>query len=269
MNKPHIKAVIADWAGTIVDFGCMAPAAVFVEVFKKEGVEISIADARGPMGMNKRDHIREIGLLPHVEKAWKAQFGKAISPEDIERMYQAFIPLQLECIADYSNLIPGTKEVAAWCKAEKIKIGSTTGYNTEMLELVLKQCQKEGFEPDSYVTGDDVPAGRPAPWMAIKSAMDMGVYPMAHIVKVGDTVPDILEGVHAGMWSVGVTTSGNEVGLSLEESQTIARAELTQRIDAAAEKLSAAGAHYIIDTIADLPQVIKDINQRLAHGERP
>lgn len=53
-----IEAVIFDWAGTTVDFGCFAPVQAFVEVFKHFGIEPTMEEVRKPMGMLKRDTLK-------------------------------------------------------------------------------------------------------------------------------------------------------------------------------------------------------------------
>lgn len=67
----QLKAVIFDWAGTMVDYGCFAPVAVFIEVFKRQGIAISTAQARAPMGLEKRDHIRAIAQQPEISAQWQ------------------------------------------------------------------------------------------------------------------------------------------------------------------------------------------------------
>ena len=62
----NVHAVILDWAGTVVDHGSRAPMGAFVRAFAQFGVTVSIADARGPMGMAKWDHIRAVGHTPSV-----------------------------------------------------------------------------------------------------------------------------------------------------------------------------------------------------------
>ena len=52
-----VEAVIFDWAGTTVDFGCFAPVQAFIETFKAAGVEPTMEETRAPMGMLKIDHI--------------------------------------------------------------------------------------------------------------------------------------------------------------------------------------------------------------------
>lgn len=264
-----LKAAIFDWAGTTVDFGCFAPAVVFTEVFKKYGIDITMDQARGPMGAAKRDHIKQISEMPSVAAAWQDKHGAACSEADIDAMYADFIPMQLKCILDYNELVPGTIDCMKDLRARSMKIGGTTGYNGDMMRAVAEDAERRGYIPDASTCADDVPAGRPHPWMCIKIAMDLQVYPMEAIVKVGDTVPDIDEGVNAGMWTVGLTVSGNEIGMTPEEIKAASAETMKAKIDKATKKLAQAGAHYVIDSIADLAPVIDDINARLKRGERP
>ena len=65
-----IRAVLFDWAGTTVDYGSRALVEAFVEAFRRSGIELTAAEARGPMGRAKRDHIAAIFALPRVVEAW-------------------------------------------------------------------------------------------------------------------------------------------------------------------------------------------------------
>ncbi len=264
-----LKAVILDWAGTTVDFGCFAPAVAFVKTFGQAGVEITVAEAREPMGAGKRDHIAAILAMPRVAEAWRKMSGSAPGEADIDALYNAFVPQQLSVIAEYAGLIEGTAEVIAEFRRRGLKIGATTGYNTEMMETLAAEARKLGYEPDCSISVSDVPAGRPAPWMALLAAMRLGAYPVSACVKVGDTVPDIDEGLNAGMWSVGVAVSGNEVGLTPAELAVLAPDALAATVARAHEKLAAAGAHYVVDSIAAVPAVLDSIGERLRGGERP
>jgi phosphonoacetaldehyde hydrolase len=264
-----LQAAIFDWAGTTVDYGCLAPAGAFVDLFKRHGVEATVAQARGPMGMHKRDHIATMIALPELAAQWEAKHGKAHTDEDVEALFQEFIPLQLEALPHYAHIIPGVPETVAALKARGMKIGGTTGYNQAMMDICMAAGKKAGYEPDTSVCVTEVPAGRPAPWMAVKAAMQLGVYPPEAIVKVGDTVTDVQEGLNAGMWSVAVVKTGNEIGLSEAEVAALPEAELLKRMNAAADKLAGAGAHYVIDGVSDLLPVIDAINVRLANGEKP
>ena len=264
-----LRGVLLDWAGTTMDYGCYAPAVVFVEVYKRKGVPISVAEARVPMGAHKKVHIRKISQLPAVAERWQAAHGRPANETDIESMFQEFVPLQLDCLADYADLIPGTLDAVKNFRERGLKIGSTTGYTGEMMKLLLAEAKRRGYEPDSTVCATDVPAGRPEPWMCLQNAMRLGIYPMEALVKVGDTLPDVEEGLNAGMWTIGLAQSGNEMGLNEAALAQLPPAELAAKLANAYDRMRQTGAHYVVDGIWQVPAILDDINARLARGERP
>lgn len=264
-----LQGVLLDWAGTTMDYGCYAPAIVFIEVYKRHGVEITIEEAREPMGAHKKVHIRKVSQIPTVAGKWKQAHGKACTEEDVEQMFQEFIPLQIACLADYAELIDGCLEAVQKFRDRGLKIGSTTGYIGEMMPLLLLEAKKRGYEPDSTVCATDVPAGRPDPWMCLKNAENLGIYPMESIVKIGDTLPDIYEGLNAGMWTIGLAKTGNEIGLNAGEIESLPTEELERRLNKARTRMAQAGAHYVVDGIWDCDPIIDEINARLARGEKP
>jgi phosphonoacetaldehyde hydrolase len=264
-----LQAVVLDWAGTAVDWGSFAPTAVFLRLFEHHGVPITLAQARGPMGLMKRDHLAAIFALPDVQDRWQQAHGRPPGEEDIDALFADFVPMQLACIAEYAVPVPGLVATIAALRARGLQIGSTTGYTRAMMEVLVVEAAKRGYAPDSWVTPSDVPAGRPAPWMCYQNAMNLNVYPLAAMVKVGDTLPDIAEGLNAGMWTVGLALSGNMLGLTEAELAALPPAEVAQHRLAICDEFTAAGAHFVVDTIADLPGVVDEINQRLASGARP
>ncbi len=264
-----IQAVLLDWAGTTMDFGCMAPAVVFVKVFERAGVPITMDEARAPMGAHKRVHIQKITEIASVKRRWERQYGRPPGEEDVNRMFADFVPLQLECLSDYSELIPGTLEVVAALRARRIKIGSTTGYLREMMEINLRDAKRQGYEPDSTVCASDVPAGRPYPYMCLQNVINLQVSPVEACVKIDDTIPGVEEGLNAGMWTVGLAISGNEVGLPLEEWNALPGAEKQARRARAYDRMRKSGAHYVVDTIAEVLPCADDIGTRLLRGEKP
>jgi phosphonoacetaldehyde hydrolase len=278
MNKPSgnrpryqgpVRAVIFDWAGTTVDYGSMAPVDAFIELFGRHGMRVTAEEARRPMGSYKKDHIRLILGMEPVTRQWQQIHGRAPSPEDVERLYREFVPLQTEVIGRHADVIPGVAETVGWLRQQHMVIGSTTGYTREMMAPLLPRAASAGFAPESTVCADEVPAGRPAPWMAITSAMRMGVYPMEACVKVGDTLVDIAEGLNAGMWTVGVTKTGNEMGLTLAQVEALAPSDLAARLQAASDRLRQAGAHFVVEEAAHLPAIVTEVGERLSRGERP
>ncbi|MCZ6531457.1 MAG: phosphonoacetaldehyde hydrolase, partial [SAR324 cluster bacterium] len=220
-----VNAVILDWAGTTMDFGCMAPAVVFVEVYKRQNVPISMEEARVPMGAHKRVHIQRISEIDAVRARWQEAHGKPPDDSDVDAMFAEFVPLQLDCLSNYSQLIPGTLEAVKEIRKMGAKIGSTTGYLKDMMEINMADAKRQGYEPDSTVCAQDVPAGRPFPFMCLQNVINLQVSPMESCIKVDDTVPGIEEGLSAGMWTIGLAVSGNEVGLPLEEYKALSNDE--------------------------------------------
>jgi phosphonoacetaldehyde hydrolase len=264
-----LKAAIFDWAGTVIDFGSRAPMGAFVEAYRRFGVSISVAEARGPMGLPKRAHIAALMAHPDIAARWVEVHGHVPGEVDIDALYDTFVPLNVEVVGDFADLIPGAVQMATVVRARGMKLGSTTGYVRPIMDKLLPLAAAQGYTPDNLVCAGDLADGRPTPLMMYQCFADLGVYPPAAVVKIDDTEPGIAEGLAAGTWTVGVSISGNCVGLSAEEWADTP-AEEQARLRARAEgMLLGAGAHYVIDSIADLLTVLDEIEIRMAQGERP
>ena len=257
----RFKAVVFDWAGTMIDFGSFAPMGVFVSTFKEFGIDVSIEEARAPMGMAKRDHIRAMMTTDRVSSLWRERFGRMPGEDDIDRVYALFVPMNEKVAADYANFVPGALQTITYLKSKGIKIGSTTGYTRSIMERVLPVAARQGYEPDNLVCADDLPEGRPAPLGMYKCFVDLGVYPPSAVIKVDDTEPGIGEGVTAGCVTVGVALSGNYVGRTPAELDEMGDDDIAALRDAAAARLRGAGADHVIDTVADLPNLIDKLDQ--------
>jgi phosphonoacetaldehyde hydrolase len=268
-TETRLAAVVFDWAGTVVDFGSQAPMGAFVELFATEGVQISIDEARVPMGLPKWQHIQALGRLPRVAAAWQACHGGALSDADVDRLYARFTPMNLAAVPRHSALIDGVPELMQTLRARGLKIGSTTGYNREIMALLAPLAAEQGFVPDNLVCAGDVSENRPAPMGMYRCFLELGVWPAWRVVKVDDTLPGLMEGRHAGCWTVAVTVSGNETGLSAAQWRALSSDEQDVRRRAAADRLGQARPDYTVDTVADLPPVLAAIESRLAAGERP
>ena len=268
-NPLEIKLVVFDWAGTTIDFGCMAPSGAFVAAFAAKGVEATLAEARGPMGLHKKDHIRAMLRTESVGSKWRAAAGRDWTEDDVNDLYRDVTPRQVEAAQKYSELIPGVLPVMAELRARGIKIAATTGYFREAADVVSAAAKRQGYEPDFNICADDVPAGRPAPWMIFRCMEALNVYPPASVLKIGDTVVDIEDGRNAGCWSVGVVESSNEMGLSAAELSALSAQERQARCDAVVQRLRGAGAHFGLLNISLLPKFISITNEQLAKGQRP
>jgi phosphonoacetaldehyde hydrolase len=264
-----LQAVIVDWAGTIIDHGSRAPVEAFREVFRRRGVEITVEEARGPMGMEKRDHIVALLANPRIGGAWSAVHGSDAGDAEIDALYHDFLPLQSELLPHHADAIPGAIEALAECRRLGLRIGSSSGYATPLMDRLIPLATHNGVKVDAVVSAAEVPAGRPAPWMIFENMKRLGVYPAAAVVVVDDTGVGVEAGVNAGAWSVGVVETGNALGLSVEELAQLDPAERERRRSMGREALLAAGAHYTIDSIANLPETLVVIADRLTTGERP
>lgn len=258
------KAVVFDWAGTMIDFGSFAPMGAFVETFAKLGVAVTVADARKPMGLPKRAHIAAMLAAPHIAERWQAAHGSLPDEAAIDRVYSLFVPLNEEVVVDYGALVPGALEAIAYIRSKGMKIGSTTGYTRSIMERVLPLAAAQGYEPDNLVCADDLPLGRPTAIGMYKCFLDLMVHPASAVIKVDDTEPGIAEGVAAGCVAVGLTLSGNEAGLTPQELAALPVVEREALHARVAQKLIAAGADHVIGTVAELPALI----DRLEAGRR-
>ncbi len=254
------KAAVFDWAGTMVDFGSFAPMGVFVKAFAKFDIEATIEQARAPMGAPKWDHIRSMMDMPEIAAQWEANYGNAPTDQDVDKVYEIFVPMNERVAADYADLVPGGKAAIDDLRSMGLKIGSTTGYTRSIMENVLPVAAAQGYEPDNLVCSDDLPEGRPGPLGMYKCMVDLVAYPPAAIIKVDDTEPGIKEGVAAGCLTVGVSLSGNAVGKTPEELAALSADEVDALRQHATKILKDAGADYVIDTVADLPALIRELD---------
>jgi len=269
--KGKVQAVILDWSGTTADAYVVAPAVVFVEVFKRQKVEISMVEARGPMGLRKDLHIKALTEVDEIKERWKKIHGKYPEQSDVDRMFADFVPLQLDCLRKYTTLLPGVAEVTQRLQKQGIKIGSTTGFVRSMVDILEEDSAKQGYKPDASVAGDEVTNGaRPSPHMVYKNLDMLNITPIQSVVKVDDTTSGVGEAVNAGCWGIGVTRYSNYMDVDTpEDGKKLSEDEIKKRVAKTKDILEKAGAHYILESLADIEPVIEDINKRLARGERP
>ena len=262
-----IKGVIFDWAGTTVDYGCFAPLRGFIDGFKSKGVDITIDEARKPMGLLKIDHTRAISQFPRVQAEFKKVNGRDITEQDVQEIYEVFNKTLLSNIINYSTVKEEVVDTVKSLKERGLKIGSTSGYTREMMDQIIDKVAQQGYSPDCCVCADEVPKGRPFPYMVWRNLTTLGIPNPRDVVKVGDTVSDIKEGTNSNCWSVGVVMGSSELGLTEDEVKNMP----ADKLEAEKRRVRAiyyeAGADYVIDKMGELPAVIKDIERRLKQNE--
>lgn len=247
----QIEAIIFDWAGTTVDYGCMAPLKAMQAAFAHSNIEVSLEEIRKPMGLAKLEHIKAVLVNLH----------KDLNDEEIENIYDFFERNIMTNLHEYTDLIPGILQVQEYLRNRNIKIGSTTGYTKAMMNIVAYEANKKGYRPDCIITPDQVTQGRPQPFMLQQNLLRLGINDISCVVKVGDTIADILEGVNAGCWSIGVIRGSSMLGLSATEAAQCDKDELQRRSLEVKSQMHAAGAHFVMNEISELPNVIKAIEE--------
>lgn len=263
-----IKLAVFDWAGTTIDYGCLAPVKVFLEIFKEKGIEVTLSEARAPMGLLKIDHIKAMLSNERISKLWEEKYKRAWNTEDLNEMYKNFESKLFKILTEYTNPIPYCVETINTLKNIGIKIGSTTGYTQEMMNIIVPKVAEKGYTPDFYITPSSTPAGRPYPYMIFKNMSELKVGDLDCVVKIGDTISDIKEGRNAKVWTIGIIKGSSELGLSLKEIKDISKEELKKRMMEVEIKMLSAGAHMVVEDISKIPMAIEIINSKLAAGER-
>jgi phosphonoacetaldehyde hydrolase len=268
MNK--VEGVLFDWAGTTIDFGCFAPVHVFLKIFKTAGVEVTMEEAREPMGMLKRDHIEAMLKMPRIKGVWAEKYGRPFNEQDIEDLYARFQPLLLASLSEYTQPLPEVLETVALLRKKGLKIGSTTGYTDVMMEIVTQGAREKGYQPDYWITPDSTESyGRPYPYMIFRNMERLKLTAPWQVIKVGDTVADIQEGINAGVWSVGVAVGSSQMGLTYDEFFGLSVIEKSKVIRKTEDGFLAAGADFTIKTMKELPALIESINYFISIGRKP
>ena len=221
MNR--IQIVVFDIAGTTVqDTGNVAKA--FIDAFGEFSMEIPADTVNHVMGFRKIDAI------------------KMLVPDDsnealIEQIHKAFTRNILELYKIDPDLkpLPYAEETFQQLKQAGIKIALNTGFTRVVTNAILKRLQWNTPEMiDMVICSDEVPEGRPQPYM-IRHIMDqLQVTDSKAVAKVGDTRIDVEEGRNAGCGLVVSVTTG---------AYTRAELELYQ-------------PDHIIDSLAELPALL-------------
>lgn len=264
-----LRGIVFDWAGTLVDHGCLAPIEPFRDAFRRLEIDLAVADIRRFMGLPKLDQIKSILALPGVQETWRAHHGGEPSAKQIEKLRTTLEQGLLAKVAGFAEPIEGVPGFVIAMRGRGLRIGSTTGYSQAVMKPLAAAAKKHGLEVDAVVCPEDVAAGRPAPFMCYLNALRLGIYPFEAMVKIGDSIADVQEGLNAGMWTVALTRTGNELGLSADELKALPEVERQHRLDQIATNFRAAGAHFVVQSVADCLPVIEEIEGRLSRGELP
>lgn len=257
----RIEGIIFDWAGTTVDFGCFAPINVFIDIFKNAGIDVTMEEARKPMGMLKIDHIRTMLEMNRIKELWRGTYGREFTDEDVEKLHSKFEKTLLKSLSKYTEPIPEVLDAIKYLRENNIKIGSTTGYTNSMMDIVTNGAKEKGYEPDFWITADSTDSfGRPYPYMIFRNLEELKISSVLNAIKIGDTESDIKEGKNAGVWTVGVVIGSSTMGLSYEEFKSLSHVEKERLIQETENKFLEWGADFTIRSMGEIGELIEKIN---------
>jgi phosphonatase-like hydrolase len=223
------KLVVFDIAGTTVrDKGNVAN--TFLAAFIKHGLEVSREDANWVMGYRKMEAIRMLLDKLYPEMQNKDGMVKAI--------HDSFEEIMLEFYMSDKDLapFPQSEEVFRWLHANGVKVALNTGFTRFVTEGILYRLGwKDNAMIDAVICSDEVPEGRPSPFMIRELMHKFNLSDPADVVKVGDTEVDVLEGRNAGCGKVISVTTGAYSRADLEsygpDAVLDGLSELNQHID--------------------------------------
>ncbi|MDR0302672.1 MAG: phosphonoacetaldehyde hydrolase [Treponema sp.] len=255
-----ITAIILDWAGTAIDYGCFAPVNAFITAFETFGIYPNIEEIRAPMGLPKRAHIEKILEGRGISAQWQNIYGRSYTQADVNNIYGRFETALFEVLALHTDPLPGTVKAVASIRDMGMAIGSTTGYTRAMMNEVVPLVKKKGYAPDCVICPDDTRgAGRPYPYMLWRNLEKLGVSSIDKVLKAGDTAADMREGKNAGCLCVGILKGSSMLGLSEEEMALKTDTEISALFETARKNFTEAGADYVIEDIGGLPGLIESL----------
>lgn len=255
-----ISAVIFDWAGTTVDYGCFAPVQAFMEIFQSYGIHVTMEETRKPMGLLKWDHIKTMLEMPDIKSQWIKRYGKEPTDKDVDAMHIQFTSSLLKILDQFVDIKPYVLETIQELRNMGIRIGSTTGYTDEMMQIVVSKARENGYSPDFWITPNQVNNyGRPYPYMIFENMKALHIPSVSEVIKVGDTISDIKEGTAAGVISVGILEGSSLMALTQHEYEQLSETEKAERKKQLTKEYGDAGASYVISHMGELPALIKKI----------
>lgn len=258
-----IEAVILDWSGTIIDYGCMATEEIYRDIFKEFGIELTTREIRNKMGIEKVDHIRAILESDRISKLWFENTGMEPNEGDVRELNRHFEAQIFDKLAKYCQPKEYVKQTLITLRESGIRIGSTTSYSTEVMDFLTKLVSQKGVNIDCWINAEQVKGqGRPHPYMIFKNMEKMGVSSVHNVIKVGDTVNDIKEGYNAGVVTVGVIDGSSEIGLSQSEFDSLNEQDKKEARKNVADKFKKAGADYVMNDFRTLPYIVSQIENK-------
>lgn len=256
-----IQAVVFDWAGTTIDYGSRAPIIAFQRAFAHFGITVPEPVIRADVGLDKEQHIAKIFGEPMAWTVWQAAGYGHDRDAAVQAVYAQFKLEIQRVLTETATLKPGLTTLLDYLNLHHVAIASTSGYTADMIAQVAPVAAEQGYQPEINVTSELTGGvGRPQGDMLNYAMQVLHVTNPQNVIKVGDTVNDILEGANAGAISVGVLEGSNVVGLAEPEYVNLTPADRQQVLADARRVFMDAGADAVVDTLPDLIPLIERFN---------
>jgi len=258
-----LKGVIYDWAGTLCDRGSLSPVLSFIDAFQRVHINITMKEARTFMGLNKKEHIIKILELPSVKIQCKDN-----TIHNPDHIYYNYKIIQKDTLV--TTAIDGAIFATNIVRRLGLKNGVTTGYTKDLSDIVLNSITKQNVIIDNVVASDEVKYGRPHPYMIFKCLENMNIMRPSSIVKIGDTISDMEEGINAGCWTIGVSKWSNETNYeSYQDIEDATENEIVKRSEHAKSVLYDAGADFVIDDLTKINTILTKIDNLMCDSIDP
>ena len=259
-----IRACIFDLGGTIVDRYSRTPFISLKNTFNKYGIILSDKLIYKDMGMYKLNHIQEIMKNPYIKSIWKRKHGIYPSKKEEFILYSDFIETQKMNSLEHLDIIPETNLCINYLKNNDIKIGVTTGFNQDIMNIIKNMLDDNNILIDSYVSSTCLrEPSRPHPSMILENLERLNIKSPKNVIKIDDTCVGIEEGKNAGCITVGVSRWSTYMKIcDLNDEKNLTLEKLKKRNDESKYLLKKAKPDYLITTLNEIPNVIKDINNK-------
>ncbi|MHB0869530.1 MAG: HAD family hydrolase [Chloroflexota bacterium] len=230
MPKPPVDLVVFDLMGTVIeDTGAMDRA--LKRTLSHHQIPFAQADVDSMRGAGK---IGAFGTTIErtVGSGRSTEWSRALAGE----MYGTFKQALREAYAETPPAeIPGAEATMRWLRGRGIKLAATSAVDSDQSEPMLKRLGWAEGIFDCKVSTQEVPQGRPAPYMIFLAMMRSGAVNVRRVAAVGDTPLDLMAGTNAGLgWVIGVLSGAHRL-----------------------ETLGATPHTHILNSVADLPRILE------------
>ncbi|HEY0504872.1 MAG TPA: HAD family hydrolase [Lysobacter sp.] len=200
----HYALAVFDMAGTtVLDRGNLVAEAL-AQALDAAGVAVDPEAARPLMGYDKPEAIRRL-LVGH------GAADRAADRDFVERVHADFVARMIACYRDDPRVAPMPSAEAAFVELRGLglRVALNTAFSRDIAEAIVERFGwRERGLIDDLIAADEVPAGRPQPYMIEALRARAGDVAANRVVKIGDTEVDIAEGRNADVGLVVSVTTG-------------------------------------------------------------